>query len=549
MRIHALALATLLSTGCASALERARSARLEGDLGKAETLYRKSLEREPSNREAAGREVAELLADKANESDDASVSEALLQEALELAPESEDARVALARLLVRQDKTAAAMDMLDHEGCNACGRLKAVLLLESAEAKAAEGNWAAAREDYQYATEILQDPNAALGVVRCYAEEKNAEEAVAAMTVAAPLIGESDASAQQRFLQLRAQLVREAAIDGKLSTVDRYMALAPPGGGGKPWFALQLLVARERFLRDDASTALARLRRLVSQNSDMPEQQLAETRELMVEIHNHLASLSLRRGNVDGVKEDAKRALEIDPNSERARLLLVLSTAEGDLKGAIKRLDALPGDSAGKKEVRGILLSIQAHRHIEARRFDAAEESISMAQDVAPDVPEVHLAAAELLAKTEVDGLSRAQKKTLRDKGLVSYPGNKILRLGEALSELDWTRQRIETLGTRFPFRAASTGKRIETLDKSIREAYPLDVEFEAEQQTVLVLESQSGSDISVRIKGAGISRKLTIGTAPVELVVSRRGMLEIKAGGSTFALVAEPYTRVSLVL
>lgn len=549
MRIHALALAALLSTGCANALERARSARLEGDLAKAETLYRKSVEREPSNREAAGREVADLLTDRANASKDTGTAEQLLEEALRFAPDSEEARVALARLLVRQDDRAAAMAMLEYEGCKACGRLKAVLLLESADAKAAAEDWAGAREDYQYATEVLQDPNAALGVVRSYAEQNNPDDAIAAMAVAAPLIGGSDTRAQQTFLQLRANLVRAAAIEGELTTVDRYMALTPPGGGGDPWFALQLLVARERFLRDDASTALARLRRLVSQNPDMPAQRLGETRELMVEIHNHLASLSLRRGDVEGVKEDAKRALEIDPDSERARLLLVLSTADADLPGAMKRLEDLPGSSAGKKEVRGILLSIQAHEHIQARRLDAARDVIAQAQQVAPDVPEVHLASAELLARTEVDGLTRGQKKTLRDKGLVKYPRNKILRLGEALSELDWTRQRMESLGSRFPFRAASTGKRIESLDKSIREAYPLDVEFEAEQRTVLVLESQSGSDISVRIKGAGVSTKLTVGSQPLELTVKRRGLLEITTDGSAFALVAEPYTRVSLVL
>lgn len=542
----------LLVGACSSNLQRAEEASVEGDTSEAEQRYRETIAAGGEDAPEAEQKLAELLIDKGKAvgKQDPKAAEGIYREVLELQPESSKGRLGLARSLLKQDRQDEAMAMLDERrGCTGCGRLLAILLLERGEQRVAEQKYDEARADFEQSLELLPDPLAALGIVRTYAATNATSLAVEAMERALPLIKEQSTEAQRVFAELRRKLVLAAAQVGDIKTVDRYMAMSPPGAGGDEWFALQLDVARERFRRADRDFAIDRLSELLKLNGqDMAPSRRKEIEAFLVEMYSARAGQYLREGSVAKAENDLTYALRIDANNWTIKLQRVLAVVSlGKLDHSFRMLKKIPKGTSGRMEVLAILWSLRVNEKLAEGKIEEARVALLKAQKAYGDMPEVHVAAAQLLAVSPLEGLPKNAEREMKKRGLMRYPKGYLNRYGEALSEIDWARTQSEALGPRYPFRGPSTDDRMDSLERQIRSFYPFEVEFQAEGTAVLVLRSRSGAR-SVVVEGPGGFRqevRIEDGSG-AKVTIPQPGLTRIKVGKKTSALITEPYTQVA---
>lgn len=525
---------------------------MEGDTSEAEQMYRDAIAEGGEDAPAAKKKLVELLIDRGKQvgKSDPKQAEGIYREVLELEPESNKGRLGLARSLLKQDRQEEAMSMLDERrGCTGCGRLLAILLLERGEQRLAEQKYDEARADFEQSLELLPDPLAALGIVRTYAASNAAALAVESMERALPLIKDQSTEAQRVFAELRRKLVLAAAQVGDIKTVDRYLAMSPPGAGGDEWFALQLDVARERFRRADRDFAIDRLSEMLKLNGqDMAPSRRKEIEAFLVEMYSARAGQYLREGAVAKAENDLTYALRIDENNWTIKLQRVLAVVSlGKLDHSFRMLKKIPQGTSGRMEVLAILWSLRVNEKLAAGQMEDARVALLKAQKAYGDMPEVHVAAAQLLAVSPVEGLPKNAEREMKKRGLMRYPAGHLNRYGEALSELDWARTQSEALGPRYPFRGPSTDDRMDSLERQIRSFYSFDVKFQAEGTTVLILRSRSGAR-SVVVEGPGGFRQevqIEDGSG-AKVTIPQPGLTRIKVGKKTSALITEPYTQVT---
>jgi tetratricopeptide (TPR) repeat protein len=549
-----LAVTIALAAGCASTLDKAGEAEAIGDEAEAERLYREAMAAGGDDAEAARDGLVALLIEKGREvgKSDPAAAEAMYREVLELDPDSTNGRLGLARMMLRQNRQSEALALLDErKGCNGCGRLVGVLLVERGYERLKAGEHEAARADFEQALQGMPDPMAALGIVETYLAADAAALAVEAMDKAVPLIRTENTDAQHQFATIRRRAAVAAAQTGDLQLVDRYMAMAPPGAGGDEWFALQIEVSRERVRRGDRDSAIARLANVLDQNAeDMAPSRRGEMQRLLVDLYIGRAAQSLREGDIAKAENDLTYALRIDPDNWTAKLQRVLAVvALGKLDHSFRILKKIPQGTEGRKEVLAILWSLRVNEKLAAGDVEGARRAYENAKQTAPDMPEVHVAAAQLLALTPVDDVSRRDKKELSKRGLMRYPAGHVNRYGEALSELDWARTQSNGLGPRFPYRGPSTETRMKSLEDQIRSFYPFEVKFQAEATSVLVIRARAGSTVEVEGPG-GFRQEVSVsGDAPARVTIPEPGLTRLKIGNKRVALITEPYTEITASL
>jgi hypothetical protein len=147
-----------------------------------------------------------------------------------------------------------------------------------------------------------------------------------------------------------------------------------------------------------------------------------------------------------------------------------------------------------------------------------------------------------------VTGLARPQLKELKKNGLVRYPGDEPRRCGEALSELAWAREQARGLGEGYLFRGPGSDGRIDALERQIRAFYPFAVEFNADATAILRIRGTGGS---VQVRGpGGLEQTVSVPAGGSgEVTVGQPGLVTLRVGKRTMALVAEPYTKLTLEL
>ena len=177
----ALSLATLLASGCAyfrdtkSLVEEAEIARTEGDLNRAEDLYRKALATKSRDKQSARDGLVSLLLERASVTFEKNPDDAMpiYREILGIVPDSDEARIAYGRALMKDDRHTEAIDVLsERRDCRGCKSLVAVIYLERGRASLEEGEYADALSDFSTANDMVRDPMTVLAKVDVYTEGK-----------------------------------------------------------------------------------------------------------------------------------------------------------------------------------------------------------------------------------------------------------------------------------------------------------------------------------------------------------------------------------------
>jgi tetratricopeptide (TPR) repeat protein len=545
--------------GCATTLDQARTAWSDGsgDFDEAERLYLQAAE-DAALGDIAREELLEIYLALAKEHvrKNPAGARGYYKKAVELAPESAAARTGLIRIhrdLEEIDQAIAVASDPRARGCGECRRLEAILLVRRGDAAMANGDLAAAESDYGRAFEILQDAAVALAVVRVRLANKHLRDAATALQSAANHLDVEDLTGRAQYLELRRAALKLAVEEGEFELADQMVAWAPPGVEPEEQLRVALELAMELGKKGEADQALDRMEALVAAadagSLRLSEEERASVHGRLAELYAARAAVRLTRGEHDAAKADLDKALQKRPGDPSFKLQQVLVLAgRGKLDEAHASLAKL-GNAKGHKEITAILTALEVDRLLTQGKVKAAGDALTRARALGGDLPEVHVAMAQMLVQTEPD-LRRAELGNLSDKGLISYPGGRVTRAGEALGELDWARQQIRGLGPAYPWRGPGTQERIDALEKQIRAFYPYEVRFHDASSTVLVVHNGRSAPLEVSLRSGSFSADASLEPgASKEVTIPKPGVVSVRHGGTDAVFLAEPYTRVELAL
>ena len=561
--IAGAALVTALGgTGCSTPLDDARLAWAdgEGQLDNADAKYREAMN-DPDLGDLAREELRDIYLELGKEADKggkAIKAEEYFRKAMELDPKNEDAYSGLAGALqdlLRYDEALeVATRGYDEAGCRNCHRQMAVLLIRRGDAYMQESRWNEAEVDYTAALDIIPDAAVWLAVVRARYAQKDLQGSAKGLKSATELVLQNDLENRRQYLELRRAVVLLALEQGDVPLADELLDLAPVGVEPEEQVGLAMEVAMEFNRQGKPDQALARLMAIVDAAAagklKLTPERLEQIRDRVATIYATRAKMRLAEGDTAGADADIKEAIGMRPGKSSLLLQEILLLAgKGKVTDARSKLAKVDKSAKGHKEVTAILAALKAIEYVEAGKADAAKTELDLAKRNGKDLPEVHIAIAAYLSVTE-PSLYKKEKSALRKSGLVKYPGGKTVRAGEALSELDWSRQQLQGLGAGYPYRAPGIEGKLDALEKKPKGFYPFSVKFFGEPKTTLLISNQGGADLQVEMQGRSWKKRAKVAPGDTATVTLKNpGFFEMPYGDKTATFVAEPYTEVALRL
>lgn len=567
----ALCSVLLLALGCATPLDKGRTAWAEGqgDWTAAEPFYKEAVAKGNDESEVASEELYEIYMQlaTANKKDKPKRAEEYYRGALELQPGSAEARTGLIRLLMTlyryEEAFALANEGATSGKCPGCKRLLAVMLIEGGDQRSEAGDWPGAEASYAAAMDLLPDASIALGLTRARIGQKKAPEATESLKAAAAMIDQNDVQGRQRFLELRKDLVTIALEGGQAELADQVLDVAPKGVSSTEQLGLMIETSMQLTAAGKADEALARMQALANAASEgklaLTDEQKADLLVRVALVFGARANQRLAAGDAAGASADLEEALKLVPGEPTVTMQKALVFASsGDLTAARAEMAKLPRKTPGFRIADSILYALEADKLIAAGKLSAAADVVDYGKRADPNTPEIRIASAQLLLASplEVDMLKK-EAKELRSIGLVTYPKGKgkPVRAGEALADLAFARQAHDTQDKLFPFRDPGRLARLEATEAKLKEFYPFPVSHVAEPKAVVVLKNTGAAELEVLAEGPRFFRKKK------KLAPGESGELELaKPGLLTFILnpgeteqramfIAEPFTKVEISL
>jgi tetratricopeptide (TPR) repeat protein len=554
MRIAPIVLCLLLP-GCASTLDKARVARDEGALDDARGLYERAM-KDAQTAPVARQELATMLSEHASriEESDPEAAAAEYAHALQLDPVNAMALTGTVRLLRGKGELERAEDVLRTAAatgpCGTCNRLSVVILLERADRELRNENWDGAIELYTKAQTLRSQAEPAVSIVNAHVMAGRGDDAVAALQEAQPLMLQADAVTVGEFVRLRQSIVKQALERDEIELADRARAVHLANEPVAQRIELALAVARHLAAEDRMDEALARYEALVDDEAEppVPDAVRSDVLTRIVNIHANRATGHLHEGRGDDADAALVKALELRPDDWALKLQRILAVCpKTGAQAALAALDQVPKDVVGLADTRAILLSQRALELAEAGDLAAAEESLTRAQELRGDLPEVHLAAAQILSQQPLELDARERKALRGSMSFVRYEAEP-RRYAEALAELHWARTASERRSRNSLFVAPWLGEKMHALAARLRTAYPYDVEFRSEPEPRLVLKNTSAAYLEVSLRGIDDGRDLGLPPDGEEsLTLADSGLLTLQIGKRKRVFFAEPYTVVTL--
>ena len=564
-----LALGVLsLALGCASPLDKGRTAWAEGegDIAEARPLYEEAIAKDNGESEIAKEELYEILMQLAidNKKDHPKQAEEFYRGAMELDPQSAEARTGLIRLLMTlyryEEAFNLAIEGTNSGRCSGCKRLLAVMHIQSGDQNSEASNWPSAEASYAAAMDLLPDASVALGLSRARVAQGRLDEAAASLEQAANMIDQQDIQGRKRFMEIRGELVSKALEADKAILADKVLDVAPKGVSATEQLGLAVDVAMRLAGAGKADEALSRMQAFADaaeagQLRLTPEQQ----GELLVRtalIYGIRANQRLRDGDPAGAVADLDAGLKIVEGQPTLILqkALVFAT-QGDLNKARESMSVLPRSTPGFRNTDALLFSMEVDKITASGSLGSAPDLVSYAQRADGSLPEVHVASAQVLTLTSFDDMLKKEAKDLRKLGLVKYPKgkHKPVRAAEALSELAWARKALAEQDKLYPFRDPATQTRLDAAEAKLKEFYPFPVERVAEPKAVIVLKNTTAAELVVVAEGRKFFRKkkkIAAG-ATAQIEMKKPGLVTFTYGDDEkqAMFLAEPHTKVEISL
>jgi tetratricopeptide (TPR) repeat protein len=569
LRLGAGLTGLLLALGCATPLDKGRSAWAEGqgNWDVAEPHYQEAVARQNAESEVAAEELYEIYLQlaAANKKDKPKKAEAQYRAALELQPSSAEARTGLIRLLMTLFRYEEAFN-LANEGitsgkCPGCKRLLAVMLIEGGDQRAEAQDWAGAEASYAAAMDLLPDASVALGLTRARVGQKKIPEAFESLKQAASMIDQEDVQGRTRFLDLRKELVTVALEAGQAEIADAVLDVAPKGVSATEQLGLMIEVSMSLTATGKADAALERMQALALAASEgklpLTDEQKADLLVRVALVFGARANQRAAAGDAAGAAADLEEALKLVPGEPTVTMqkALVFAT-QGDLVAARAEMAKLPRKTPGYRQADSILYALEVDKLVAAGKVATAVDLVDYGKRADPNTPEIRIAAAQVLLASPYEGdMLKKQARDLRSMSIIEYPKNKPVRAGEALAELAFARTAHETQDKLFPFRDPTRLARLEATLAKAKEFYTLPVSYVAEPKAVLVFKNTGAGELELLAEGPRFFRKkkkLAAGETG-EIEMPKPGLLTLTTtAGETeqkAMFIAEPFTRVEISL
>lgn len=552
-------LLALLMGGCATTIDKARDARNIGEYDEARSLYEEAMA-EPKMQQTAQEELAQMYVDRAVAAEPSNKQEAEREyrQALTVDPVFAPALTGLVRLL-RDDgrikDARLAIDGARQKGeCPTCNRLELVVLLEEADAAAKAERWQEALTGYTEAQEVRPQPAVALLIVQAQLALKAHPEAIAALQRAVPLMIEADANATQNFVALREQLFTHALDEGDVPSADQVRALSLANETQPPLFAMELRVADHLLEKVDGELALARYESMLARKEGeaLSAKQVDAVNTRVARIYANRGTALLNEGKSNNADWAFKKAIEIRPDDWSLKLQRVIAISESvGSEKALESLSTVPTGTYGLKTTQGIVAALRVRELLGIGEVEAARTALVKVQSEYGSVPEGHLVAAMVLAKSPFEGLSKKERKAaLSTRALVMYPGDRVHRYAEAKAELAWVKMAMAASDKDKLFIAPWLGTELARMDRELAVAYPPVVEFRADPEPVIVLHNTRSGYIDVVVQGEELEEEFGIPTGDkTEFTAPAAGLLYLRINGEKRVFVAEPYAKVTIRL
>lgn len=560
----------LLAVGCATPLDKGRTAWAEGqgNWDIAEPFYKEAVANKKNGEdEVAAEELYEIYMQlaAANKKDKPKKAEQQYRAALELQPQSAEARTGLIRLLMtlyRYDEAFALANEGATSGkCPGCKRLLAVMLIEGGDQRSEAGDWPGAEASYAAAMDLLPDASIALGLTRARVGQKKAAEAFESLKQAASMIDQNDVQGRTRFLELRKDLVTVALESGHPELADEVLDVAPKGVSPTEQLGLMIDTSMQLTAAGKADEALARMQALANAASEgklpLNEEQKAELLTRVALVFGARANQRMANGDVAGASADLDEALKLVPGEPTITMQKALVfAAQGDLKAAREEMGKLPRKTPGFRTADSIIFAIEVDKLLAAGKLGQAVDVVDYGKRADPNTPEIRIAAAQVLLASALEtDMLKKEARDLRSMSLVKYPKNKPVRAGEALAELAFARQAHDTQDKLFPFRDPGRLARLDATLAKAKEVYPLPVSYVAEPKAVLVLKNTGAAEVELVAEGHRFFRKkkkLAAGETG-EIEMPKPGLLVLTTGEGDSEqkamFIAEPFTKVEISL
>ncbi|MEM7158931.1 MAG: tetratricopeptide repeat protein [Myxococcota bacterium] len=568
MTISGALLSLLMGAACATPLDKARIAwsEGEGEFTEAEPFYEEAVAADDNESEIAREEFFEIHMDlaAANKKEHPKEAEQHYRAALKLDPASAEARTGLIRLLMTlyryEEAFALANEGTNSGDCPGCKRLLAVMLIQSGDQRSETEDWPSAEAAYAAAMDMLPDASVALGLTRARVAQGKVEPAVQSLSMAAEMIDQNDIEGRRRFLELRRALVLAALEATNPDLADKALDVAPKGVGAQEQLGLAVEVAMQLTKVGKADEALSRMQAL-AQAAEQGRLRVSDEQkgELLIRVallFGARANQKLANGDAEGASADLEEAHKLIPGEPTITMQkAIVYGAEGNIKKAREEMTKVNRKTPGYRTVDAVLYAMEADKLIEQGKVGLASDLVGYGKRADPDAPEIHIAAAQVLAATPFDDMLKAEQKDLRKRGLVKYPKgkHKPLKTGEALSELAWAAKVLEAQDSLFPFRDPDAKDRLEQTKATLTAFYPYAVAFESDPHAVLVLKNTSPAELTVVTeKGRFFRKKKKIeANGSVEVKLSKPGVITFTYGEEeeVAMFVAEPHTKVEISL
>lgn len=531
-RVRALGLCTLLglgligglASGCSTPLDKARTvwSEGEGDFTIAEPYYKEAIAKGNAESEYAAEELYEIYVQLAalNKKEHPKDAEEQYRAALELQPDSVEARTGLIRLLIALYRYEEAFN-LAYEGvnsgkCPSCKPLLAVMLIQGGDQRSETEDWASAEASYAAAMDLLPDASVAMGLTRAQVAQSKIKEAAASLTQAADMIDQNDLEGRRRFLELRRALVLAALESGDAMLADKVLDVAPKGVTATEQLGLAVEVSMELTKVGKADEALARMQAFAtlaeSGRLGLSDEQKLELLVRTALLFGARANQKLAQGDAAGARADIDEGLKLVPGEPTLTMQKAITFgSEGDIPAARKEMGGISRKAPGYRTVDAILYAMEVDKLIQAGKLGTAADLVEYGKKADPENIEIHVAAAQVLMGTEWDGdMLKKEARELRKLGLVSFPKGKHhpVRAGEALAELAWARAAAEAQDKLFPFRDPHLQARLADAEAKIKAFYPYPVTYVPEDKSVLAISNTSAAPLEVLVEGRRFFRK-----------------------------------------
>lgn len=549
-----LCVSLLAMPACGGSLTRAHDALAVGNDDEAEGQLRKAV-RSNSTKAEASILLAALLSRRGDKlaADQPKDAEAMYREALALDPRNEASRTGLARLLIKRGFMQEATELLSFKGCSSCHRLVGIMTHQKAENAMATGDALAARALYEQAFKEGNDPLDALAVARTYLNPalRDLDQAMTWLSAAAPLIAGGQVQAEAQFQELRVQLLVAAAEARDNDRVEQLFKIKTYVLQDEPEFDLRFRISQEQFRSGDSDPAIERVTNLLTnyaQYIDPTQRQVWEA--ALVIMYGARAAQYLQAGDAVGAAKDIAAGLKIDPENARLRMQQVLAIAANRLPLAFTEFEKLP-KSKDKGEIEAILYALRCIEEVEEGKLAKAYDSLAKAQQLGPDLPEVYVARAYVLAESRNEDIKKAADlRDVRKLSEFSYPQARINQYPSALAYLDLAKRRVRAQGVLHPFRGPGYETRVSELHDRIKAFYPYEVSYYASGGGMIELVSEDGQKTAEYtgprwLKGSAVASP----GFPAEIPVKAPGIVYLTIDGKQIAIVVEEGTQITVNL